>query len=218
MALTLYYLSGSPYAWRVWLALEHKGIPYRLQALSFDAGDFRKPEFVALNPRRRVPVIDDDGFVLYESAAIVEYLDEKSPDGARLFSSNLHERAIQRRMVREADQYFATSLEHLVEAVLFTPPERRSQEKINAAWEGMRAELANWEGVATGDWLAGSLSAVDFTLFPEIALGQRIAQRNPGLTKGALLGPRLRAWTARMISLPVVRKTWPPHWEPSPES
>jgi glutathione S-transferase len=214
MALTFYYLSGSPYAWRVWLALEHKGISYQLRTMSYDAGDFQKPEFAALNPRRRVPVIDDDGFVLYESAAIVEYLDEKSPDGARLFSSDLRQRAIQRRMVREADQYFATSLEHLVEAVLLTPPERRSQETIDAAWEGMRAELALWEGLIQGDWLAGDLSAADFTLFPEVALGQRIAQRNPGFTKGELLGSRLQAWKARMMSLPVVQKTWPPHWEP----
>src|SRR4051812_17289235 len=130
MALTLYYLSVSPYAWRVWLALEHKGIPYELRAMSYDGGDFQAPEFAALNPRRRVPVIDDDEFVLYESAAIVESLEERSPDGARLFSSNLRERAVQRRMVREADQYFATSLEHLVEAVLFTAPDRRSQGKI----------------------------------------------------------------------------------------
>lgn len=220
MALTLYSLSGSPYAWRVWLALEHKGIPYRLRPMSYDAGDFRSPEFAALNPRRRVPVIvEDDGFALYESAAIVEYLEERSQDGARLFSADPRERAIQRRMVREADQYFATELEHLVEAVLFTPPERRSQERIDAAWQGMRAELALWEGLIQGDWLAaGGLSAADFTLFPEIALGRRIAQRNPGLTRGELLGPRLQAWTARMEALPVVRKTWPPHWGPPPGS
>ncbi len=86
MALTLYYLSGSPYAWRVWLALEHKGFPYQLRTMSYDAGDFQKPEFAALDPRRRVPVIDDGGFVLYESAAIVEYLDENrrtEPDCSR---------------------------------------------------------------------------------------------------------------------------------------
>jgi glutathione S-transferase len=188
--------------------------------MSYDAGDFRSPEFAALNPRRRVPVIvEDDGFALYESAAIVEYLEERSQDGARLFSADPRERAIQRRMVREADQYFATELEHLVEAVLFTPPERRSQERIDAAWQGMRAELALWEGLIQGDWLAaGGLSAADFTLFPEIALGRRIAQRNPGLTRGELLGPRLQAWTARMEALPVVRKTWPPHWGPPPGS
>jgi glutathione S-transferase len=216
MALTLYYLSGSPYAWRVWLALEHKGISYQLRSMSYDAGDFQKPEFAALNPRRRVPVIvEDDGFALYESAAIVEYLDEQAQDGARLFSLDPRQRAVQRRMVREADQYFATSLEHLVEAVLFTPPEGRSREKIGAAWEGMRAELALWEGLIEGEWLAGGgLSAADFTLLPEIALGRRIAQRNPGLglAEGELLGPRLLAWVARMEALPVVRRTWPPHW------
>ena len=33
MTVTLYYMSGSPYAWRVWLALEHKRIPYELKTL-----------------------------------------------------------------------------------------------------------------------------------------------------------------------------------------
>src|SRR4051794_11823791 len=215
MALTFYYLSGSPYAWRVWLALEHKGISYQLRTMSYDAGDFQKPEFAALNPRRRVPVIDDEGFAVYESAAILEYFEDKWQDRSRLFSSDLHQRATQRRMVREADQYFATRLEGLVEAVLFTSPDRRSQEKVDAAWDSMRAELAMWEGLISGDWLAGELSAADFSLFPEIALGQRIAQRNPGLTKGELLGSRLQAWTARMQSLPVVQRTWPPHWRRS---
>ena len=75
----LYYGSGSPYAWRVQLALEHKALPYERKVLSFSAGDTRKPEFLALNPRHRVPVLVDGDFVLYESNAIVEYLDEAYP-------------------------------------------------------------------------------------------------------------------------------------------
>jgi glutathione S-transferase len=212
MTLTLHYLSGSPYAWRVWMALEHKGIPYQLKTLSFDAGDFQKPEFAALNPRRRVPVIEDDGFALYESAAIVEYLEDKWRDRSSLFSPDVRQRAIERRMVREADQYFATALEHLVEAVLFTAPDKRSQASIDAAWASMRSELSLWETLIQGEFLAGSLSAADLTLFPEIALGRRIAERNPGLVSGALLGPRLSAWMSRMEALPVVQRTWPPHW------
>jgi glutathione S-transferase len=66
-----------------------------------------------------------------------------------------------------------------------------------------------------GQYLAGDLSAVDFTLFPEIALGQRIAERNPGLVRQELLGPRLSTWMAHMRSLPIVQKTWPPHWKPA---
>jgi glutathione S-transferase len=213
MAVTLYYLSGSPYAWRVWLALEHKGIPYALRPMSYDAGDFRDPEFLALNPRHRVPVIVDDGFSLYESAAIVEYLEDKQPE-PRLFSTDVRQRAVQRRMVREADQYFATALEHLVEAVLFTPKERWSQERIAAAAADLKSELEIWETlIAAGDYLAGGLSAVDFTLFPEIALVQRIDRRNPGLLPADLIGAGIAAWMRRMEAVPCVQKTWPPHWK-----
>jgi glutathione S-transferase len=89
VTITLHGLSGSPYAWRVALALEHKGLPYTLRLLSYDAGDFASPAFAALNPRRRVPVIeDDDGFVLYESAAIVEYLEDRAPGEPRLFAAD----------------------------------------------------------------------------------------------------------------------------------
>ena len=75
--ITLYYGSGSPYAWRVQLALEHKALEYERKVLSFSAGDTRKPEFLALNPRHRVPVIVDGDFVLWESNSIIRYLANK---------------------------------------------------------------------------------------------------------------------------------------------
>jgi len=213
MALTFYYASGSPYAWRVWLALEHKGIAYELKLLSFDAGDLKRPEFVALNPRQKVPVIVDEGFALYESAAIVEYLEDKRPGEPRLFSADLRQRALQRRMVREADQYFAAAMERLVESVLFTPPERWSEEQIAAARAGVAKELASWEPAFAGEYLAGALSAIDFTLYPYVALVLRMAKRKPGLTAADLASPSLSAWMRRMEALPVTRKTWPPHWK-----
>ena len=43
MSLTFYYGSGSPYAWKVWLVLEHKAIPYEFRLLSFDGGDTKTP-------------------------------------------------------------------------------------------------------------------------------------------------------------------------------
>ena len=117
MALDFYYASGSPYAWRVWLALLHKHIPFDWKLLSFDAGDLQKPSFHAINPREKVPAIVDDGFALYESSAILEYLEDRKPE-PRLFSTDRRERAIQRRMIREADAYFAEAMEHLLEAVM----------------------------------------------------------------------------------------------------
>jgi glutathione S-transferase len=213
MALTFYYASGSPYAWRVWLALEHKGIPYELKTMSFDAGDLKRPEFATLNPRRKVPVVVDDGFALYESAAIVEYLEDKWPGEPRLFSADVRHRALERRMVREVDQYFAQGVEHLAEAVLFTPQESWSQDRIVAACADLQKELAAWETAITGDYLAGALSAVDFTLYPYVALMIRIGRRKPGLVTADQFGPRMRAWMDRMEALSCTQKTWPPHWK-----
>ena len=106
MALGFYYGAGSPYTWRVWLALEHKQIPHELKLMSFSDGDLKKPEFRAINPRGKVPSIIDDGFVLYESAAIVEYLDQQYPaSGKPLFPGNTRDQATVRRMVCEADNY-----------------------------------------------------------------------------------------------------------------
>jgi glutathione S-transferase len=165
MTTTLHYASGSPYAWRVWLALEHKGVPYELKTLSFDAGDLKTPEFLALNPRHRVPVLVDDGFALYESAAIVEYVEDRWPDAPRLFSADLRERAVQRRLIREADQYVVEPLERLVTAVLFTKPEERKPETIARACGELREELAFWESATARDHLAGPVSAADYTLY-----------------------------------------------------
>jgi glutathione S-transferase len=213
MAVTVYYMSGSPYAWRVRLALEHKGIPYDLKTVSYDAGDLATPEYAALNPRRRVPVIVDDGFVLYESSAIVEYISDKWPGEPRLFAADLRERGIQRRMVCEIDQYLGAALEDMVEAILFTPQERWSDEKIFSARDAMKKELAAWERAIGGDHLAGTLSAVDFTMYPYIALVLRMSKRKSGLVTSHFMGSKIGAWVRRMEALPITQRTWPPHWK-----
>jgi len=213
MALAFYYASGSPYAWRVWLALEHKRIPYEFKLMSFDAGDLKTPQYRAINPRAKVPAIVDEGFALYESAAILEYLEDRWPGEPRLFSADVRRRAVERRMVREADQYFADSLERLVDAILFTPKEQWSEVRIAEGWAGVEREISAWEAAIKGEFLAGNLSAADFTLYPEIALALRIAGRKAGLVPAAPLGPRLAAWKQRMEALPITKKTWPPHWK-----
>lgn len=213
MAITLYGLSGSPYAWRVALALEHKRIDYVTRTMSYDAGDFKSAAFAALNPRRRVPVLVDDGFVLYESAAIVEYLEDAYPQAPRLFSADVRKRSIERRLVREADQYVAAALEALVEAILFTPAEKRSAEHIRAGWGSMRDELARWESIVTGAWLTNTLSAADMALFPMLALMKRLTTRTPEWVGNEPIGPMVEAWMQRMQALAIVQRTWPPHWK-----
>jgi len=211
--LTFYYGSGSPYAWRVWYALEHKGIPYDIKILSFDKEEQKRPDFLALNPRGKVPVIVDDGFVLYESAAIVEYLEDKKPGEPRLFAADARQRAVQRRMMREADQYVAPALTAL--ALLLRPAagEPAAPDKLAAATADLQKELALWEAGLSGDYLAGALSAADFTLYPQVALVQRFLARAKAAAPAPLLGPKLTAWAKRLAALAITQKTLPPHWK-----
>jgi glutathione S-transferase len=59
-------------------ALEETGLPYRVHALDHTAGDLDSEAYGRISPFRQVPVIDDDGFVVAESAAVVLYLAEKA--------------------------------------------------------------------------------------------------------------------------------------------
>jgi glutathione S-transferase len=59
-------------------ALEELGLPYRFHALDHTAGDLESDAYRRLSPFRQAPVIDDDGFVVAESAAVVLYLAEKA--------------------------------------------------------------------------------------------------------------------------------------------
>jgi len=59
-------------------ALEETGLPYRVHALDHTAGELQSDAYGRLSPFRQVPVIDDDGFVVAESAAVVLYLAEKA--------------------------------------------------------------------------------------------------------------------------------------------
>jgi glutathione S-transferase len=212
--LTFYYGSGSPYAWRVWLSLEHKHIPYELRTMSFSAGDLKQPEYRAINPRGKVPSITEDGFALYESVAIVEYLDEKYRSGPALFPGDVRQRALVRRLVQEADQYCAIAMEKVVDQVLFTPQERWDLDAIASARTALADELKIWERYATGDFLAGDLvSAADFTLYPLIALTQRMQRKKADLDVAAMIGPKVAAWMKRVEALPYFQKTWPPHWK-----
>ena len=63
--------------WAQW-ALEETGLPYRVHALDHTGGELDSEAYARISPFRQAPVIDDDGFVVAESAAIVLYLAEKS--------------------------------------------------------------------------------------------------------------------------------------------
>jgi len=79
--ITLYSFPLSGNAHRVELALSLLGLPFTLKNVDLKSGDQRSPEFLALNPVAKVPVLVDGDVVLSESTAILTYLADKYDDG-----------------------------------------------------------------------------------------------------------------------------------------
>jgi len=211
MALTFYYGSGSPFAWKVWLALEHKGIPYEFRLLSFDAGDTKTPEFRAVNPRCRVPAIVDDGFALRESGAIVEYLEERYPQKP-LLPQDVKARATVRRIAIEADGDLGPAVGELGD--LAFADKAAEPGAIAKAQQHVLDELAPLEAELAGPYLVGALSLADFAIIPRVRMLQRIEERKPGSgIPEERLPPKLQAWMKQIKALPYYEKTLPPHWK-----
>ena len=217
MSLTLYAGSGSPFAWRAQFALEHKALAYELRMLSFSARDTRKPEFIALNPRHQVPVLIDSDFVLYESNAIVEYLDEAYPGrGAPLFPGDVRQRALIRRLIEEVDNYYYEATSLVLTQAFWKKPEEREADKIAEGRKAVVEESALFTRAMRGDFLAGPLSAADFALYPLVAALWRAEMKLPDLDAAGMVTPQLLAWKARIEALPYFDKTYPPHWRQPP--
>lgn len=215
MAIDFYHGHGSPYSWRVWLALEHKRVPYNLNVLSFSAGDTRKPEFVALNPRHVVPTIVDEGFVLWESVVVLEYLDERFTSGTRLYPGDVRERARIRRLIREAEEHLdLKGIDPITTEYLGKEGAAPDLAKVEEAKKVVAAELEFFAQELQGDWLAGSaMTAADIVLYPFVAYVKRLTVRRPETRLTELLPKKLAAWAARIEALPYFDKTFPPHWK-----
>ena len=108
--MQLYSFFRSSAAYRVRIALNVKGLPFETVPihLTKDGGRQHSPEFHAVNPQERVPVLALPGDVLLQSLAIIEYLDEVHPDPPLLPADPIH-----RAKVRAVAQVIACDIHPL---------------------------------------------------------------------------------------------------------
>lgn len=99
--LTLYSdaFSISPYAMSCFVALEEKGLPYQLVKVGLHTGEHKQPTYKARTGR--VPALQHGDFVLAESNAIAEYLEDAFPGPVhpRLFPESIRDRAVAREVM-----------------------------------------------------------------------------------------------------------------------
>ena len=219
MAIELYWGCGSPYCWRVQLALEIKQLPYQSRRLRFSEHDLKSPAFLAINPRGQLPALRDGAFTLYESIAILCYLEDKQPE-PRLFGGHAEERALIWRMMMECVYHLEPHMSSFAGTILSGELPQKRQEAI-ASRRAVESELSRLDEVlGHGDYLAGNLiSAADVAIYPVIQLLSIAARReNCESVSGKLLDlqahyPALQAWCQRIEAIPGFERTNPPHWQ-----
>jgi glutathione S-transferase len=119
----------------------------------------RTPEFTALNPNRRVPVIDDDGFVLTESMAINLYLTRKH--GSPLYPDDPQQEALMLQWSFWETDRLDRQITQYVNHSTALPPDERQPALAKAAWSDMVPAFDILEqALARSEWLLGS----DFSL------------------------------------------------------
>ena len=208
--IKIYGMSGSPFVRRTELVLVEKSIDYELIALSRDDGDLQTTEYLAKNPRGRVPVMEDGDLTLYESQAIVEYIEERYPEPT-LIPKDFGDRGHMRVAEMECLIYFSNALTALARAVFMVAPENRDKDKVSSALHDVSLELDRLEqcGSSRGDvYLMGeNMTRVDLTWLPFVELvgraGAGIDDKKYGWTK---------KWRSTLSTRPSYDKTYPAHW------
>jgi len=218
MAIELYWGSGSPFAWRVMLALEVKKLAYQSKLLEFSKGEHKTPSYLSLNPRGKVPALTDGGFAVCESIAILAYLDRKYPEPP-IFGKTPEEAALIWQGVCECESYLVSAEDKVVRPMFFGKG-LDQVEQIQQAAQTIREELKSLdERLARSTWLVGGqISAADISLFPLVQLFLRAASKdaarpfNLGLLPLSQGFPNLARWVERIEALPNYQRTYPPHW------
>jgi glutathione S-transferase len=135
------YGFGPTRSLRAQWGLKELGVEFEFIPVNLQAGEHKRPEFLAINPAGKVPVLIDGGLVLTESAAIVLYLAEKYPEKG-LMPSKLEQRAQVYRWIMFAVTELEQPLWRMTKHSFLLPEEKRLPKDIDLAREDFTAMAA----------------------------------------------------------------------------
>jgi GST-like protein len=190
----------TPNGRKISIALEELGVPYEVRPVNLQAEEQLRPEFLALNPNHKIPVLEDDAVVVWESGAILLHLGERHDPEGRILPKDPRARlaAIQYAFFQTGG--IGPNLGRLGAAL--RKPGEKNQEMI----EIFRSEVARLIGVLERilsdgrDYLAGPYSIGDIMHYPWLKLmldlgAKEITERE-----------RVVAWMQRIGARPAVQR------------
>ena len=194
MAIRL-YTAATPNGWKISIALEEMGLPYEVRVIDFASQEQKADWYIKLNPNGRIPtLVDEDGFTLFESGAILIHLAEKS---GKFLPRDVHGRS---RVIQWLMFQMSGIGPMMGQANVFL---RYFPEKIPAVIERYQREVTRLFGIldrqlASHEYIAGEYSIADMALWPWVS---GYEWSGVGIDEF----PRLERWLARLGARPAVQ-------------
>lgn len=208
--MKLYFHPASTVSRVVMLFAAQEGIALDYRLVDLMTGAQHQPDYLALNPNGLVPMLDDDGFRLTESGAIIRYLAGKS--GSVAYPTDLQARArVDEAMEWFYSNYYKDLAYGMVYPQLFAHHKRSSDEAHAATIAWGRDKARHWLGILDAHILGNDC---DFLCGDQITLADYVGAEM--VTLGELVHctyqdyPNVRRWIGRMKALE--------HWAPVHEA
>ncbi|MFO0723959.1 MAG: glutathione S-transferase family protein [Myxococcota bacterium] len=205
--MKFYYNPLSPNSRRAWATINHLELTNKVEAIvvEMSKGEHMKPEFLAMNPNHKVPVLVDGDFKLWESAAIMTYLCEMTPN-QKLWGSTPRLRADTMRWMSWHLAHFGQAVGTYNWEYAFKPMQKQTPDM--ALIEKAAVDFHKFAPVLNAHlenkkWLVNEeLSLADFYIGAGF-------QFEP-MSKLPLENyPHIRAWHTRLMAIPSWAKTAP---------
>lgn len=194
MAIKL-YTAATPNGWKISIALEEMGLPYEVRVIDFATQEQKADWYIKLNPNGRIPtLVDEDGFTLFESGAILIYLAEKS---GKFLPGDVHGRS---RVIQWLMFQMSGIGPMMGQANVFL---RYFPEKLPSVIERYQREVTRLFGIldrqlASHEYIAGEYSIADMALWPWVS---GYEWSGVGIDEF----PSLQRWLARVGARPAVQ-------------
>ncbi len=203
--MKLYGFILSPFVQRVLIAARLKG--HEIPVVPPLGGAIASPEFAAISPMRRIPVLEEeDGWHLAESAPIIAYLDE-TLSGPPLLPADPRSRALARLVAGLVDTEIGAGLRHFMIQTVFCMGSDAGQLEYGRKQLALGLDALERIGVGSQEWSAGDAPGIgDAALIPVLALAEIIEAHFEG---GALVAgrPGIEAYWARARESAIGRRT-----------
>src|SRR5579864_4582774 len=201
MAIKLHYHPLSTYSRRVLMACREKQIAYEPVTVDMVARKHREQPYLSLNPYGRVPTLEEDGLVLYESTAILNYLEATRAEPP-LVPTDLRQRALVDMNMKLCDIQMTRHTGMIIFPKRFLPKEKWNEAAMAAAKGEIESHLAILERQLAGKsyLVAEQFTLADICYLPFLEF-LPLMEITPS--------PAVAAWRERLLARPSARATKP---------